>query len=300
MNSGPASRRTLLLAVFSGIALVSAICFEWIMGTACTTPQVIHEVQTAEPVAVGKTATTLSGGLSWAPSGVYTWGVPSIPNADISYLFRHTYVESKEVQVPINLSLRLSPGIENNASEWFTLQTSTGIGWKRSMIIQPAMSDMDTIKNHPTFRRALYNAYVWGPRIGATFTNNTYIPAPNMFFENSLHLHNQPHLGVDSDTPYDGQTVYIFPNIGMYYKSIHERRRQKSIRMKGLITNLNFYYIDNEAVNIPVLSQVETYLCGYVGGERKRAIIQFTYGLGWQHIYGPKLFLGTTFSGKPH
>jgi hypothetical protein len=301
----PLSRRTLSLTVFSGIALVSAIGFEWIMGTACTTPQVIHEVQTAQSVTVGKTATTISGGLSWAPSGGHTWGVPCLANADFSLLIRHGYKEDKEVQVPINLSQRLGPGAENRLEEWLVTQLSTGVEWKRSVMIQSAISDMDSISNYPLFRRPLYNAYVWGPIIGATFSNTSYAYVTPL---NSLPLHNQIHIGEDpvhggdehETSSHYGKTVFIFPYIGMYYKSIHERRKEKSIRMRGLITNFNFYYIDNEAVYIPVFSQVEMYLCGYVGGERKRAIIQFTYGLGWQYLYGPKLFLGTTFSGKPH
>ncbi|NLE02198.1 MAG: hypothetical protein GX640_20240 [Fibrobacter sp.] len=277
------------MSVLGAFAFTCALIFEWITGTACTSPQLIHDVQTAEPLADHKTSTTVSGGLSWAPSGIYMFGVPSVPNGDFSLLTRFNTDKNKEVQVPFNLSLQLGPLPVFDDPD-FTTQVSTGVNWKHSRLKHSSQSDTTTARNQPLHSRDLYDAHVWGPVFGSIFTTNSVYG----FFSN---FSNQLHLG--GKTP-NSTRVFVLPYAGINYKFIHEYTKKGDIRFSGLLSGLNFYIINDSMVNnAPVSSRMEPYICGFTGAEYKRFLIQFTYGLGWQHLYGLKLFLGLTSSGKP-
>jgi hypothetical protein len=276
------------------LVIVGAITYEWLLGTACTTPQVIREVQTAEPLAEGRTAATVSGGLSWAPTGVYTYGVPNSPNGDLSILIRHGKASDREFQVPISLSQRLTPGPDTEMPYgWFASQFSMGTLWKQSVpmtgnnrrnIARPS----DNGDTNSFFLRQLYTSKVIGPQIGFLATNNEALYEGSSLWsalENDSYYVSHPMLAV-------------FPYTGVYYKTIHERYLSDAIRMYGFFSYLNIYYMVPDLREFPP-NCVEVLGGGFVGSEREWGLFQFTFGLGWQHLYGPKLFIGTTFSSKP-
>ena len=76
-------------------------------------------------------------------------GVPNNPNADVNVLVRYGKAEDKEVQVPVNLSLRLGPGEED--PNFVGVHLSSGLLFKRAK---------------PISLGRLYNAWVFGPTLG--------------------------------------------------------------------------------------------------------------------------------------
>ena len=255
-------KRELLVAALLQLAFVAALVAEWFAGSACFSPQVVREMQPAQPLREGKTSTSVSGGVMWPVTSLPTMGVPANPNADLNLLVRHSYEENKELQVPINLSTRLGPGTDATGTEWINLQLGTGVFWKHA-----------TLSGRSPWR-PLYDAWVFGID-GGIFARFS---------------------GWDDDW----ERYPVSPFLGFYARSIAESAKLTYIRTAGFLVGINVYLtefpirIDSDALGGQ--SAFEGFIGFHVGSDRCSHLQQFTMGLAMHRIYGgPKLIIGATF-----
>jgi hypothetical protein len=278
-------KRLVRLGLLAKLGLVLAVLAEWAAGSACLTPQITKEVQRAKPLPAKETRATVSGGMTWAPTGVQTVAVPNNPNADVNVLVRHGTEEDKEVQVPVNLSLRLGPGIED--PNFLGVHLSSGLLFKRAK---------------PVSFRPLYNAWVFGPTLGmyATWGPEDYRRGDMVGWCDEEGCYDQ-YIGPSRTQP---EQYPVSPFGGFYVRYIHEWLGKERIKSIGFLLSANLF--PTELLNKEDVTGWETYyfppiegFAGAVfGSVRKRCLIQTVIGVAYHRLYGPKIVVGTTFGQK--
>ncbi len=284
--------------VFAHMALALAILVEWLAGSACVTPQVAREVQTAEPLKPNQTQGSVSGGITWVPSGVSSIGFPANPNGDLNFLIRRGKEDQKEIQVPLNISARLGLGADGH---WWGVHAATGLLFKQSTLISAGKSanasktppeDSKPYRREPDlWARPLYKAWIFGPTLGA-FISEDHPSDPADF---------EPRL-----------KPFVSPFAGMYLRYVHEKRKRSRIRKRryvrvhGFLANLNYYFLDipiwvagdDGNMSMGPNLGIELFLGGFTGSERNKFIHQFTYGIATDRTTMPRLVIGFTFGSK--
>ena len=267
------------------LACVLAVMVEWLAGSACISPQVVKEVQTAAPLSPGQLHASVSGGLTW--SVIEAGAVASFPNpsADVNLLIRKGKKENREIQLPLNFSTRLGPGADggDDFSGWgfLGIHLSTGLLLKRAT----ALSAGDSL-GKSYFERPLYKAWVFGPTAGVVLTESyPYAEAQRI-----------------SDYEFEpGLNPFVSPFVGLYARYIHEKRKNKFIRLRGLLASLNYFPLDiplamGKASVLPL--GLELFVGAFVGSERASRINNFFIGLGTNRITMPRLVVGFAFGSK--
>ncbi len=296
------ARKRTAVVVLSQVAVVLAVVVEWLAGSACVTPQVVREVQTAKPLKPGQTQVSVSGGMT--DSIVETHPVGAFmanPNADFNVLIRHAREGNEEIQVPINLSARLGPGSDD---QFWGVHAATGLFFKRSH--ETSSGDfaryfaMDQEKLTPTdwqeknyWARPLYKAWVFGPTAGVQLS-------PSYPYEWFASGRDESGYSFNPDGP-----LLVSPFVGFYFRYIHEKRKEGYIRLRGLLASVSYYPMD-----IPVVYEemseagaglplgIETFVGVFIGSERSKHISSFTLGVGTSRITMPRLVIGFTFGSK--
>ncbi len=295
--------RKVAVVVFAYVALALAILVEWMAGSACVSPQVVREVQTAEPLKPKQTQGSVSGGITWVPSGVNSYGIPANPNGDLNFLVRRGRQDLKEIQVPFNLSARLGPGADN---QWWGVHAATGLFFKQSILISEGESaksletspeNLKSTDQQETnlWARPLYKAWIFGPTLGAFISKDH----PFVYGE-----------WLDDEEEFAPRVrPLISPFAGMYLRYVNEKRkrsrinRKKYVRLRGFMAGVNYFFLDlplwydrRGEVGFPL--GIELFLGGFVGSERHKFIHQFTYGISTDRNMLPKLVIGFTFGSK--
>lgn len=269
-------KRNIIVRVVLSFGILGFSLLQWITSTACTSPLLIHDIQTAEPLGKVKSEkqwdVNVSGGIGWGVTGLMTLGLPTVPNAEFNMLIRYASKLNSEVQFPINLSSVILP-IEGIAM----FHLGSGAFVKNSELIQSRNDSVDKFDNE-YYHRSLYSSNVYGLTFGSINT-----------------------VFADSDGwDYDG-----LPFMGFQFKRIIEMPRSHSIGIKGFTISGKIYGDlfgmksgFDDGVAFPLKAPTEFFVNGFIGREYRKYIFQFTYGVGYQYILGPRIFLGTTFSSK--
>ncbi|MCP4678988.1 MAG: hypothetical protein GY854_26555 [Deltaproteobacteria bacterium] len=303
------AKKKMAVVALSQVALVFAIVVEWLAGSACVTPQVVREVQTAKPLKPDQTQISVSGGLTDTIIETTNTSVfAANPNADLNVLIRKGREEGQEIQVPINLSARLGPGMAagydrgDASSGWSLLgvHAAGGLFFKRSRMISsgdfakyfeyaPEELKPPDWQEEYFWVRPLYKAWVFGPTAGV-LVSGTY-------------PYSAAGVGRDETGNYfvpDGRP-FVSPFVGFYARYIHEKRKEGFIRLRGLLASISYFPMD-----IPLMFEdgpclplgIETFIGVFVGSERSALISSLTLGVGTSRITMPRLVIGFTFGSK--
>ena len=271
------------------LAAALAVLVEWLAGSACVTPQVAREVQTAEPLEPHQTQGSVSGGATWTVSGVSSMGVPGNPNADLNLLIRRGKKDQKEIQVPLNLSVRLGPGIEDE--QWWGVHAATGLFFKRSKLTTAGENiSLADRKKSNFWLRPLYKAWILGPTLGVFLSENH--PSANS---------DAPGAAMPGFEPY--YKPFVSPFAGIYFRYVTEKRKQGFVGSRGFLASINYFFLDlplwlDEGFEGGFPLGIELFLGGFAGSERRTFIHQFTYGIGTDRNLMPRLVIGFTFGSK--
>ncbi len=281
------------------VLLLLAILIVWMVGSGCVSPQVVREVQTAKPLEADQIRGSVSGGITWAPTGVASYGIPANPNADLNFLIRTGRRDQKETQVPFNISVRMGPGEDG---DWLGVHAATGLFFKRSTLVSSGKfakyfdmppEDLKPADWQETYFwvRSLYKAWIFGPILGA-------------FISREYYIHTSWDWGGSRPGFVTRAQPFVSPFAGFYLRFVNEKRKKGFVRLRGFLANVSYFFLDmplvhdweGSAAGFPL--GIELFLGGFVGSERRRFISQFTYGVSTDRTMMPRLMIGLTFGSK--